>query len=158
MKSYLRFSTAAGFVLLMAFTIVSYAGPKTPKEIEGVTIVDTSQVMAAQESGSALLLDFRSKGLFRKGTLPGAMNCPGIKGKPANLDSDEVRKAENVVSSCGALTGVDKGQEVITFCKGARCWISPKGSLAMKNLGYTNVKWFRGGTMAWDKAGHSFEK
>jgi len=50
------------------------------------------------------------------------------------------------------LTGGDKTQALVFFCLSSECWLSYNAILRARDLGYTNVAWYRGGTSAWSAA------
>ncbi len=130
------------------------AASKTPKEINGIEVVNHDYVKSVVESGNALIIDFRLHSQFLDGTIPGAVNCPGIEHEPENLDEEQIAEAESVISSCKALSNATRDREIIAFCVHKRCWISPKGALALKKMGFTKVKWFRKGIDKWKEKGY----
>jgi rhodanese-related sulfurtransferase len=42
---------------------------------------------------------------------------------------------------------------MVFFCANARCWLSYNAALRAARLGYTGVRWYRGGVEAWGVAG-----
>jgi rhodanese-related sulfurtransferase len=42
---------------------------------------------------------------------------------------------------------------LIFFCFGPRCWLSYNAALRATRLGYTDVRWYRGGLEAWGAGG-----
>jgi PQQ-dependent catabolism-associated CXXCW motif protein len=45
-----------------------------------------------------------------------------------------------------------KDAPVVFFCESSRCWLSYNAALRAVAAGYTNVLWYRGGTLAWKSA------
>lgn len=87
------------------------------------------------ESGAvALLVDARPVKKFMEGSVPGAINIP-------YRTFDQMK---------GVLPA-DKGVELIFFCGGYKCPLSPKSAVKARELGYTNVKLFQGGYPLWQE-------
>jgi rhodanese-related sulfurtransferase len=42
---------------------------------------------------------------------------------------------------------------MVFFCANVRCWLSYNASLRAVRLGYTGVRWYRGGIEAWGLGG-----
>jgi rhodanese-related sulfurtransferase len=124
-----------------------------PKMIEGVQTVDRAYVAKASAEKSALLVDFRPTKVFASGTIPGAVNCPGIAQEPQEISTAEMDKARGVIAKCPALARAAKGKEIIAFCSHTGCWISAKAAAALHRDGFTNVKWFSEGYNAWKAKG-----
>lgn len=100
-----------------------------------------------------MVVDVRAPAGFNKGTIPGAINCPGIQQDPTELTEAEVAKASEVIVGCSALGKNDKARDIVTFCRDAQCWISPKAALALVKQGFTRVKWYRVGYDNWKAEG-----
>lgn len=144
-----------GLGLLVSGTAMA-GGVLTPESLDGIDVVNVKQVDAAARTG-ALLVDFRYKSAFEKGTIAGSVSCPGIQGQPAELSTTEVAAAKDVLMSCPAVVNAAKDREIISYCSGAKCWISPKAAMALKGMGFTNVKWFRTGSNSWVKSGRALK-
>lgn len=124
------------------------AGVPTPRELDGVVTVDTPQVKEAVAGRQAVLIDFRDSSAFGQ-TLPRALNCPVIALTPTALDETEVRKAAKAMEACASVTRSDKAKTIIVFCTGVECWSAPKAAVALTQMGYTKVHWYRRGVEGW---------
>lgn len=51
------------------------------------------------------------------------------------------------------LTGGDRNRMLVFYCTGHDCWSAYNASLRAVNMGYRNVRWYRGGLTAWYAAG-----
>lgn len=51
------------------------------------------------------------------------------------------------------LTEGKKHKEVVIYCHHSKCWLSYNAILRVSRLGYTNLRWYRGGVAAWIDAG-----
>lgn len=143
-------ASLAQFLCLATVASSAFSAPDTPATIPGIETVDKTYVAKAVDGKSAILLDVRAANGFSRGTIPGAINCPGISQNPTEITEAEVAKASEALSGCSALGNADKARAIVTFCKDAQCWISPKAALALlSRLGFTNVKWFRAGYDSW---------
>lgn len=47
----------------------------------------------------------------------------------------------------------DPQQPVVFYCASSQCWLSVNAAMRAQKLGYTNIKWYRGGIQAWIGAG-----
>ena len=91
------------------------------------------------------------------GTIPGCINCPITSLGVFAVGSEEVEKAIQELGACKPLQIVTKDSEVIVFCKSKFCWLSPKAALGMKEMGFSDVKWYRLGSVGWKDAGGALE-
>ncbi|ABK44033.1 Rhodanese domain protein [Magnetococcus marinus MC-1] len=138
-------------VVALMVSVPAQAGgnPEVPAAVDGVTIVDSEQVMAAMESGSAFLLDCRKASGFSGGTVPGSVNCQVATGDATLDDADVAATMEKLKAECAGLMDQPKDKAIITFCNGLTCWRSPKAALALTKLGFSNVQWYRLGMNDW---------
>ena len=98
--------------------------------------VSASYVKKALEKKTAVVVDVRPfKRRYAKGHVPGAISIP----------------LSQFDKMTGKLPG-DKANELIFYCGGYKCPLSPKAAVKAKALGYTKVKLFQGGYPAWKKA------
>jgi PQQ-dependent catabolism-associated CXXCW motif protein len=51
-----------------------------------------------------------------------------------------------------ALTNNRKNVPLVFFCAGAQCWESYNAALRAHALGYTDIRWYRGGLASWAEA------
>ena len=68
----------------------------------------------------------------------------------ASLPVNEAEKAESIIP--------DKNKEIITYCNGFGCPISPILAEKLIDMGYTNVAIYEGGIKEWKDAGYPTEK
>ncbi len=89
------------------------------------------------EKAKVMIVDSRpTKRKYAKGHVPTAISIP-------TRDFDKL--------AADMLPG-DKSTQLIFYCGGLKCPLSPKGAAKAKALGYTNVKLFQAGYPAWKKA------
>lgn len=84
---------------------------------------------------NAMLVDARPEKKFKKGSVPTAVNIP-------------YRKFDQLTQQLPAA----KDTELIFFCGGYKCPLSPKSAVKAAQLGYTKTKLFQAGYPAWKKA------
>ena len=85
------------------------------------------------KKANAVVIDSRpKKRKYDKGHVPGAISIAD-------------RKFDQNI----ALLPADKKTELIFYCGGLKCKLSPNSANKAKKLGYTNVKVFQGGYPAW---------
>jgi len=98
--------------------------------------VGTKYVEKALGAGTALVVDARpARKVKSEGIVPGAINIP---------DTQFDKRA--------GLLPADKDMELIFYCGGFKCPLSPKSAMKAKALGYTNVKVYQAGHPDWLKA------
>jgi rhodanese-related sulfurtransferase len=132
--------------------------PEVPDSLVGIEVVDTGYVKKAVQDKSAALLDALDENNSKHiGTIPGAINCSSSAHGIPKLDSEQVDQAVQELAACQPLKGVSKDREVIVFCKSKFCWLSPKAALGMKEMGFSNIKWYRLGSVGWKESGEALE-
>lgn len=82
----------------------------------------------------AMVVDARPPKMFRKGSIPTAINIP-------YRNFDQMK----------GILPADKSVELVFFCGGYKCPLSPKSATKAKGLGYTNVKLYQPGYPQWKK-------
>ena len=107
---------------------------KGPVKVAKEDLVDYAYVhkLVAQGSGNFLLIDSRPLPRFQQGTIPGSVNIPY-----PNWDK--------VVSRLPA----DKNTQLVFFCQGVTCQMSPLSQRKAIALGYTNTKVYHEGVPEW---------
>jgi PQQ-dependent catabolism-associated CXXCW motif protein len=126
-----------------------HAAP-TPLEIPGARIITTAelrQFLQAPPEKRPLLFD--AMGEERHPSLPGAIWLPGA-GRGTSFD-DEIQA--RLARTLEAVTGGDRARTLIFFCAGPQCWLSYNVALRAARLGYSGVRWYRGGVEAWGAGG-----
>jgi PQQ-dependent catabolism-associated CXXCW motif protein len=124
-------------------------GP-TPLGIPGARIITTAEVRKlAQAPPEKRPLLFDAMGEGRHPSLPGAVWLPGVGHGTSFEDEFQARLARTL----DAMTGRDRARTLIFFCAGPRCWLSYNAALRAVRLGYSDVRWYRGGVEAWGAGG-----
>ena len=95
-------------------------------------------------SGETLFLDARSRVDYQSGHIKGAWNLPVH-------DADFGERLQMFSLK------VDHGRELIIYCDGIGCSLSPELASVLKGLGYGNVKILINGWTEWMMAGMPFE-
>jgi PQQ-dependent catabolism-associated CXXCW motif protein len=129
--------------------IDGHTGP-TPLGIPGARTIATAEVrklIQAPPEKRPLLFD--AIGEDRHPSLPGAIWLPGAGGGTSFEDEIQARLARILqLATLG-----DRSRPVIFFCAGPRCWLSYNAALRAVRLGYSGVRWYRGGIEAWGAGG-----
>ncbi len=81
-------------------------------------------------------------------TLPGAIWLKGAGHSPHRVKNLEDR----LDAILDKVTEGDRSRTVVIFCLSSECWLSYNAALRASALGYSDVRWYRGGTQAWRKA------
>ena len=121
----------------------------TPLAIPGAQLIRTQELrrrLQAPLDERPLLFDVLSE---THASLPGAIWLPG-----AGLGSgfDDALQGR-LAALLRFMTAGDLARELVFFCVGPRCWLSYNTALRAVRLGYTNVRWYRGGIEAWGASG-----
>jgi len=116
----------------------------TPKDLPGATTIRTTQLRAMRSQTPApILIDVLGGDGHR--TIRGSHWLRGA-GLAAGAEVDRLR------FDLEKLTAGRKAAPLVFFCLNSECWLSYNAGLRAIELGYTNVHWFRGGTVAWQSA------
>ena len=129
--------------------IENHASP-TPLEIpRGITLrtVELRRMMQAPVEAQPLLFDVL--GGDGHETLPGAIWIPGA-GRGTSFDDGLQAHLANFLQFA---TRGNKAKTMVFYCTGPRCWLSYNAALRAMRLGYTDVRWYRGGIQAWGASG-----
>jgi PQQ-dependent catabolism-associated CXXCW motif protein len=124
--------------------------PETPTKAEGVIrtmrTVELAKIMAS--AVRPLLIDV-AEGEPHE-TLPNSWWIKGA-GLTGRDDPDaDIRERLGLVLE--GLTGNDKTARLVFYCAEARCALALHAARRARDLGYTNVSWYRGGVQAWRAA------
>ncbi|SFV79020.1 hypothetical protein MNB_SUP05-6-542 [hydrothermal vent metagenome] len=136
--------------------------PFAPASVDTVTELDV--IHAARDSAggdtSVLVVDARTPGWVKKGTIPHAVNVPFTKLNSKALAKDPMAVVELMVETFGVkdLDGVldyDGAKTLYLFCNGSWCGQSPASIRALLTMGYpeNKIKYYRGGMNAWKSLG-----
>ncbi|WP_428024503.1 rhodanese-like domain-containing protein [Arcobacter sp.] len=108
---------------------------KNKLEIVDYKYVKKAIAKGTKDSASAVLVDARPDGKYKKGTIPSSINIP-------DTDYDKYKIQ---------LNDTAKNKEIIVFCGGWACGKSPKVAGMLKKDGFTNVKLYQAGEPEWIK-------
>ena len=118
----------------------------TPTTIKGVKTINTPELVRRMKEGSITLLD--TLGFSRmNATLPGAYLLNG--GDYANSDTEKNKAFEARLEKVMTRYFPDKSQALVAFCVSAECWLSVNALIHLRNIGYTNLYWYRTGITDW---------
>lgn len=120
-------------------------GP-TPTEIPGGRVITTAELVGLAGGGQRfLLLD----------VLGGAQRLPNaVRAVPAaQAGSFDDAVQDDFDDYLWRATGGDFEMPIVLYCAGVQCWMSYNAALRAINLGYEDVRWYRGGIEAWQGAG-----
>lgn len=122
----------------------------TPLTLENVRTIKTVDLARMLMAPSPPVLIDAVEGTGHD-TLPGAywIRGVGLASKDADANA-EIRDRLAMV-----LTGLTKGEKtapIVFFCVDSQCWLSYNAALRARELGYSNVHWYRGGAKAWKEA------
>ena len=104
---------------------------------------------------SGLLIDSRTPRMYRKGTIPGAINIPAILFAENNPYQDRILTvlgARKLPDGTWDFTNV---RELMLFCMGPTCSMSPRNIRTLVKLGYPPEKlhYYRNGIRGWQLLG-----
>ena len=137
-------------VFLFFNPVMSEKIPTPTEPPEGITIISTYEAIKLI-SEKVYLFDTRREVSFMIGHLPGAVNLPFNWTKKGHPDT---REGEFDLTKLPA----DKNATIIFHSESSDGWKSYFASKIVKDAGYKNVMWFRGGLYSWAKNGYSLEK
>ncbi|MEJ1967312.1 MAG: TIR domain-containing protein [Rhizomicrobium sp.] len=126
-------------------TLANLGGGETPMTSPVAERITTADLVGKERD--SLLLDVWAGDEPHK-TVPGAVHVSGAGGGGTFSDALQGK----FVALLGVLTNENKGQRIVIFCLGARCWESYDALLRAAAAGYKNLAWYRGGLEAWDAA------
>ena len=136
--------------------------PFAPAAVDTVTELDV--IHAARDSAngdtSVLVVDARTPGWVKKGTIPHSVNVPFTKLNSKALAKDPMAVVEILTGTFGVkdMDGVlnyDNAKTLYQFCNGSWCGQSPASIRALLTMGYpeNKIKYYRGGMNAWKSLG-----
>jgi rhodanese-related sulfurtransferase len=108
-----------------------------------VRVVEPAEIRTLVDSqdprGPAVILDLRDERDYPLGHLPGAVSVPWLHFEPA-FDA--------------VVEGVDRRVPLVLYCYGPGCVRSWNAAPVAAHKGFLDIRWLRGGTDAWKKAGY----
>ena len=125
------------FLTLLVPLVVSADGkPFAPESIEGVVIVTAEEAIELiLDNPDMPIIDSRKKTEYVKGHIEGAVSL---------LDTE---MTEQDIKSIAP----DSETAILFYCNGVRCLRSSNAIARVKDWGYTNLIWFRGGWKEWSE-------
>ena len=133
--------------------------PFAPSAVKTVTELDV--IYAAEKiangDSSLLIVDARTPGWVKRGTIPHSVNVPFTKLNSKALNKDPMAVVDILTEKFGVIDmdGVlnyDKAKTLYLFCNGSWCGQSPASIRALLTMGYpeNKIKYYRGGMNAWE--------
>jgi rhodanese-related sulfurtransferase len=138
---------SATLVLTVAALPAHASKIMTPETITGVKLVTAEQVQQALGRG-AVAFDVRVAAECSEKTIKGAV-CHTYREKSAKAADFDKSQDQFDLSKLPA----DKNAAVIFFCNSGDCWRSYKAAIVVRDAGWKNVSWFRGGMPEWAAKG-----
>lgn len=145
---------------------------KTVAELEVIKFMETSLYR-----GDGVLIDARTSGWYKKGTIPGSINIPftAFEKEASDIElaellesfgaveREDVNPILRMVESVGLLGGDQKteqwdfsnAKELLLWCNGPWCGQSPRAIHGLLKAGYPAEKlyYYRGGMQMWQSLG-----
>jgi rhodanese-related sulfurtransferase len=113
---------------------------------EGAAVeVSTAELIRAQTSGSAIVLDARPYEEYAVSHIPGARTVPGKPGTTPALYVADVTWVERSIP--------EKRQPLILYCNGLNCGRSKRFADELMKAGYVDVRRYQLGAPAWRALG-----
>ncbi len=125
--------------------------------VETIAELEILQYLQKVSGGdtSILVIDSRTPGWVKKGTIPGSINIPWTKlsltAGGNSLSIAEILTDQFGVSEDDDLFDFSNAKTLVMFCNGMWCGQSPKNIKTLIKLGYPadKIKWYRGGMQDW---------
>ncbi len=120
----------------------------TPKALEGIQRWDTATLaQAMQKSDRPVVIDTAVFGPV----IPGALNFinSGLAFEDEKLELPYAERFRQMLLAAAP----NLNQPVVFYCASSECWLSVNAAMRARQLGYTQVIWYRGGMAAWTQAG-----
>jgi rhodanese-related sulfurtransferase len=118
----------------------------TPGALEGIERWNTAEmVQALRQSQPPVLIDVAVAGPM----LPGALHFVrgGLAFKEPSVDAAYAERFRHML----AAAAPDLNQPLVFYCEGSASWLAVNAAMRARQLGYTQVKWYRGGLQAWSQ-------
>ncbi len=110
---------------------------KAESEVGEITLEELKQAVASK---SVTLIDVNGTESYKSGHIPGAIDFEASKNELAS----------KLPTAKDAL--------IVAYCGGPACSAYKQGAQAAIELGYTNVKHYKGGISGWKESGADLEK
>ena len=134
------------------------------KLAEGVETIGELEILdylvrSTNGDSSILVIDSRTEGWVKKGTIPGSINIPWTLIKQ-EAGADPFQIAEILENRFGAVSieglwDFSNAKTLVLFCNGQWCGQSPSNIKTLLRFGYPahKLKWYRGGMQNWESLG-----
>jgi rhodanese-related sulfurtransferase len=148
--------TVAALALSMSFYAASAFGegaphPLTPETLDGAKVVDDEWVK--DNHTRMKVYDVRKPAEYAEGHVAGAIQASYDEKSDKDASFDASKDTFDM-----SKFPADKGEPMIVYCNGPRCWKSYKASVLLVKNGYKGVYWYRnGGFPAWKSKGYPVE-
>jgi rhodanese-related sulfurtransferase len=120
----------------------------TPRNLEGIKRLDTAQLVNAMtQTVPPVLIDVGYGGPM----IPGAINLigAGLVYEDTKTEADYAERFRKMMLAAAP----DMQQPVVFYCASSECWHSVNAAMRAREVGYTQLAWYRGGIAAWALAG-----
>jgi len=120
----------------------------TPKALEGIQRWDTAALaQALRQNNRTVVIDVASLGPV----IPGALSFinSGLAFENEKLEQPYAERFGQMLRAAAP----DPDQPVVFYCKSSESWLSVNAAMRARQMGYTQVIWYRGGINAWVQAG-----
>ncbi len=104
---------------------------------------------------SGLLIDSRAPKMYRRGTIPGAINIPSVLLAENNPYQERILTVLGAVKRPDGTWDFTNVRELMLFCIGPTCSMSPNNIRTLVKLGYPPEKlhYYRNGIRGWQLLG-----
>lgn len=120
----------------------------TPKFLESIQRWDTAELVTAMtQTVHPVLIDVAAAGQM----IPGALNM--IHAGLAFDDEKQEAAYSERFRQMMLAAAPNLNQPVVFYCASSESWLSVNAAMRARQLGYTQVVWYRGGINAWMQAG-----
>ena len=135
-----------------------------PMEVPGVRTLSTAQLWQMLSETKDLQLvsahEGQSRPLIERSVwlpdLGKPMSYRAVNGATVRIGAKEL---DDLRTSLAQLTGGDKTKPIVVYDRSVTWgWFGYHGAIRLREMGYANVYWFRGGTDAWHDAGLPLRK
>ncbi len=120
----------------------------TPKALDGIQRWDTGTLaQALQQADRPVLIDAANFGPV----IPGALSFihSGLAFEDDKLEQPYAERFGQMLRAAAP----DLNQAVVFYCSHSESWLSVNAAMRARQLGYTQVIWYRGGFTAWTRSG-----
>jgi rhodanese-related sulfurtransferase len=120
----------------------------TPKALEGIQRWDTGTLaQALRQTDRPVVIDAARYGPV----IPGALSFinSGLAFEDDKLEQPYAERFGQMLRAAAP----DLNQPVVFYCSNSESWLSVNAAMRARQMGYTQVIWYRGGFAAWTQAG-----